>query len=400
MGAIALGLLCLCSCSDDDDGLDMSKSITVYGRQYELANVIAWQSNPYVMRSTIPYIFEDTYENEAGEMVTDEVEGFTEGPDTKEFGNFMLSLYEQGMEFNESLSGITGKGVTLCCHLVSAEKDRLVPGKYVYSADRAKNTFIAYFSSEYNPEKSVTPAEICEGEINVEESGDGYTVTFNCKNRSGGEISGTYQGMIRQVKVNQQAAASYGDMKISGLMRYVHTSFSGIIGSWESDILDIRNGSAFFSTSVGDSRVAAVSGKESVDIALIWDRDDNYFRFESPIRMRTMLGHDNTYNFPCHTIYMRAPDSFTDEDFNQLDEVGFDFEVEEETIIFGTQPFKGGYVFFKTGNGIKGVIGVRDFTPMGSKTSSSLFGTEISEVNPQLVVDVKCESSFNNPIMR
>lgn len=402
VGVIAWGLLCLASCSDDDDdGPDLTKSITVYGSSYDLATGICWQGNPYVVRSTVPFIFEDVYSDDSGNEVIDEVVGFAEGPDTQEFGNFQFSLYERGMMFNEDLSRISGKGVCLCFHMVSAETDCLVPGTYSYAETRAANTFVAYLSSEYDPENLGIPAIISEGEVTVKEGGDEYDVEFRCKTSSGGEISGNYRGTILQVKVNQQAAAAYEDVVLNGLMRYVHakTEMMGMLMG-ENDLPDTEFDAAFFSTSIGDSRVANVSGKESVDIALIWNRDDHYFQFESPIRMRAMLGHDDNYNHPCHTIYMWAPDSFTEDDFDQLDVTGFDFDVVEERVTLGTEPFEGGFVFFKTGNGIKGVIHLKDFTPMTKRVSSQLFFTVTSEIAPALIMDVKSEVSFQNPIMR
>lgn len=400
MGAIALGLSCLGSCSDDDDGLDLNKSVTVYGEQYELGEVIAWESNPYVLRTTVPYIFEDTYTNGGGETVTDEVVGFIEGEGSNEYGNFMLSFYERGMEYNEQLARITGKGICLSCHLVSPEKDRLVPGKYVFNTECTANTFVAYFSSEYDPEGYVTPSIISEGDVTVEENGENCRIKFRCKNDYGSEVSGIYEGVLRQVRINQQVSASYNDIMLSGLMRYVHVKNSSLFwGDTESDALDTY-GNAFFSSATGDCRTAA-GNKENVDVALIWDRDNNYFRFESPIRMRAMLGHSDNYNFPCHTIYAWAPDSFTGEDFENLDKTGFTFDLENGSeVIFRTEPFKEGYVFFKTGKGTKGVIHVKDFTLMGSQTSNSIFGSSTWETAPKLVMDVKSEASFPNPIMR
>ena len=401
VGAIVWGLLCLASCSADDDGPDLAKRITVYGSSFDLSTGICWQGNPYVVRSRVPFIFEDVYTNAAGDEVRDEVEGFSEGADTEVFGNFQFSLYERGMVFNEKLSRISGKGVCLCFHMVSAETDRLVPGKYTYAEARAANTFVAYLSSEYDPENLGTPAVISEGEVIVKEDGDEYDVEFRCKTSSGGEVSGNYRGRILQVKVNQQAAAAYEDVTLNGLMRFVHSKmeFFGDLIS-EDDYLDTDYDAAFFSTSIGDTRLASVPGKESVDIALIWNRDDHYFQFESPIRMRAMLGHNDTYNHPCHTIYAWAPGSFTQDDFDKLEVTGFDFDVVEEKVTLGTEPFEGGFVFFKTGNGIKGVIHLKDFSPMTSRVTTQIVFTVTSEIAPALIMDVKSEVSFQNPIMR
>lgn len=399
-GIIVSGLLCMSSCSKNED--DKAANITVYGQPYELASGIFYESTSYNERTTIPYIFEDKYVDESGKPVTDRVEGFAMGQDTKVFGNFMFSLYEKGMVFNEVLGQITGRGVCLCFHLASAEKDRLVPGKYVYNAEREKNTFVAYFSSDYNPEKSVKPAIISEGEVNIEQSGDMYHVQFDCKTSFGGVITGTYDGAIRQVKVSSQQSANWEGVVLGGAMSYSHVAqyMMGMLQA-EQDTPDVYT-SAFFSTAFGSVSTAEADGKKNVDIALIWDRDKNVFRFESPIRMRSLLWHMNDYDHPCHTIYMPAPDTFTDKDFENLDTVGFDFEVEDKPIVIGVNPFKKSYVFFQTGYGVKGVLRLNNYFPMETVKMDIVPGMMYMtyEVGAKLLIDVKSEASFHNPVMR
>ncbi|MCS2583574.1 hypothetical protein NXY00_10430 [Bacteroides sp. BFG-551] len=109
-------LVCICSCSDQDDNLiNPDKMIRMYGYSYNLHSGVIWQSNPNVIASSIPYIYEDTYEKD-GTMVTDRVEGFCVGDEQIETGNFMLSLYETGLYGNMELEKSQGEGACICFH--------------------------------------------------------------------------------------------------------------------------------------------------------------------------------------------------------------------------------------------------------------------------------------------
>lgn len=118
--------------------------------------------------------------------------------------------------------------------------------------------------------------------------------------------------------------------------------------------------------------------------------------------MRSLLWHDSKYDFPCHTIYMKAPDSFTDSDFEKLEETGFSFEIRDEKVLFDTDNFQPGYVFFKAGNGTQGVIRVKGFAPLAEKVEEQYGGVLIvtTPVNPVLYIDVKCPASFVDPKIR
>ena len=66
-------LVCIWGCSDQDDNLiNPDKMIQMYGYPYNLQSGVIWQSNPNVIISSIPYIYEDTYEKD-GTPVTDRV---------------------------------------------------------------------------------------------------------------------------------------------------------------------------------------------------------------------------------------------------------------------------------------------------------------------------------------
>ena len=139
--------------------------IQMYGYPYNLQSGVIWQSNPNVIISSIPYIYEDTYEKN-GTTVTDRVEGFRAGDERIETGNFMLSLYETGLYGNMELEKAQGEGACICFHLASPELGELVPGKYVFGTDKKPYTFIGYCSSDYNTQnKENIPATLSEGEV-------------------------------------------------------------------------------------------------------------------------------------------------------------------------------------------------------------------------------------------
>ena len=97
-------------CSDSDgDALSPERVIRLYGRSYNLQSGVIWLSNPNMVVSSEPYVYEDVYVNDEGEQVTDRVEGVCPGDDQTETGNFMLSLYEEGLTYNEKLEKAQGK---------------------------------------------------------------------------------------------------------------------------------------------------------------------------------------------------------------------------------------------------------------------------------------------------
>lgn len=402
IGLIFLVLTGVCSCSDSDDGLDPSAMLQIYGRQYNLASGVIWENSPKMVVASIPYVYKDVY-MKSGQEVTDEVPGFTAGTERQEVGDFMLSLYEDGLLFNETLQATKGRAACVCFHFISPESDRLTPGAYVYGRNNEKSTFIAYCSSDYDVQASILPsAEIKEGEVTVEEKDGVYRVAFNCKTSFGGEVTGEYRGVLNKCKVPRQVTTAFENISLAGLLDTVVTKIVPKYGGDTQITTDVdkKNGAAFFSLQTGLGKFAADGGKEVADLALVWDKMTQAFYFESPIRMRSLLGHQNEFNFPCHTIYMRAPKSFTDADFEKLDETGISLDIREEKVEFGTAPFEPGYVFFETGNYVQGVMRVKRFTPLGEKEKVGFVSTTYTPVNPTLVIDIKCPANFLNPSIR
>lgn len=399
---VALIFLGTGSCSDKDDGMDSNNSqLQVYGQQYSLTMGIIWQNNKNVVFQTVPYTFYDTYIDSEGNERTDKIEGFTTGDEQTETGNFMLTLYEPGLVYHPDIESITGKGACICFHLASAEIDRFVPGKYIYGNEKKANTFTAYSSVYYDTQKSVNPAEISKGEITIEKEGEEYHIEFKGSTTKESEIVCRFDGPLKEHRVKQQIAARFEDITIAGLLDTVHVKVeSNYVGNSAYSDVDRENGKAFLCTKTGITSYARDPGREAVDLALLWDRKTESFVFESPIRMRKWLWHSDEFIFPCHTIYMQAPDDFTDEDFENLEESGFDFKILEQTVKIATRPFQPGYVFFQTGTGTKGVIRVKSFTPLGSKTLENWLQKSTFPENPTLAIDIKCPANFVDPKIR
>ena len=401
--ALFLALLGASACSDNEQDVDPAALLDIYGRQYRLTEGVIWENNPVDIHATVPYVFEDTYKTAGGETVTDRVTGFAAGNGNRKVGNFMLSLYEEGLHYNAGMKASVGNGACICFHFATESTDRLTPGKYVYGTEKEAGTFIAYSSSNYRTDYSVTLAEITAGEVIVEQQGENYNIRFDCTTSFGGKVTGEYVGPLFYCRVPQQTSAFYENITLAGLLDSVVISESWLGDAPEISVsVDYSNGAAFLATSSGACKYAKDGGKELVDVALVWDKTTASFYFESPICMRALLGHSDTYNFPCHTIYMNAPSTFTAADFDRLGESSFAPDIQEEKVVFSTADFRPGYVFFRTGNGVEGVIHVKGFAPPDKQTTSEWGGWLITEkpVNPVLYLDVKCPANFVDPKIR
>lgn len=199
-------------------------------------------------------------------------------------------------------------------------------------------------------------------------------------------------------KISQIAFAAYNDIVLTGLLDSVYTKEDYLGEVLESYILD-EEGKAFLSTMTGKTQHVRSSNRSIVDIALYWDRNKEVFCFESPIYMRQWLWHQ--YEFPCHTKYMKMPESFTDADFEKLEETGLAFEIKEENVEIPIHDFKPGFVLFETGNGVQGIIRYKKYTPISLFAEEWFEGyTVTSTINPTLLIDVKCPAVISNPQIR
>lgn len=311
----------------------------------------------------------------------------------------------------------------------------------MFGTDKKPYTFIGYCSSDYNTQnKENIPATLSEGEVTVEKNGDNYRVVFQCKTTFGGDIAGEYNGTLQQHRVSQVSSTEYNNVSLSGLMDEVEivmwytgdvirsildqiglegfplkdgAEMIGLIVDGEkfidpessgTDFDTEYNGMSLFSLSTGLSQIAnnARKNKELIDLALTWNKEQEAFYFESPIRVRSMLDHNSKYDFPCHTIYMNAPESFTEADFENLSADDFSFQITEEKVKVAIADFKPAYVFFQTGKGVLGVIKVKSYIPQDMKTEYDVYSSGYidSPLNPSLQLEIKCPAVVANPQIR
>lgn len=406
--SVPLMLVCL-SCSDDDDG-GKAGDISFYGETYSLEQGAIYHDNNHAVIAVEDYVFEDSYVVE-GKTQTDRVEGFTAEIKNGQTGNFLIGLYEGGIVLSDLTQDARGKGAAICLRLASPETERIVPGKYIFSLNHDEFTFMGYSSANYSPGGGVTPNELAEGEVNVAQEGEVYTIDFNCKTTFGGEIRGTYTGTLKafDVRKNVDAVYFYEDIELDALLEQVNYTDLESVAHSEPDYL---RGNAFLASatqtvySANLYRGLANSAKEDIDIALAYDEEKEAVYFESPIKMRALLWHDTyengelfdyTFNLPCHTKYMPAPEDFTNEDFEALaDAEDFNFEFAEARAEIPVDADLPCFVLVQTGNGQPGVIRVKSVSP---KSTQMIAGVAYP-ANPTVVMDIKFPRTYSEQKMR
>ena len=417
---VVLGLgLCFSACSDKENGPAPSR-FQFLGQEYDLTSGVIWKSNRNVLISTVPYTYEYKYITEVdpetgqgGEEATNTVEGFKAGSDVTVTGNFMLSLYGKGLTFDNSTKTVTGQGACISFHLSTSDIEQMVAGKYTFGKEKLANTFMAWTSMSYKPGAgSNTPLEITAGDLFIEQKTDTWYIKFDCTLANGSKLTGEYDGAQQSTICEQAPYASYVDVTVGGLLDSVTITLShapelGGMVMQKVTMADTENGKAFYSTITNESYIANMAEelRKKIDIGLVWNKNEESFVFESPIKMSSYLWYNITLTYPCHTTYTKAPATFTDEDFAKLEETGFSFESKDEKVVVGgtEATFSPGYVFFETGNGIQGVIRIKRYLPMGEISmpfdpSGVIYLT--TPVNPTLVLDIKYPTNAVNPPIR
>ena len=406
--SVPLVLVCL-SCSDDDD-IGKAGDISFYGETYSLEQGAIYHDNNHAVIAVEDYVFEDSYVVE-GKTQTDRIEGFTAEIKNGQTGNFLIGLYEGGIVLSDLTQDARGKGAAICLRLASPETERIVPGKYIFSLNHDEFTFMGYSSSLYESGSDIVPNELAEGEVNISQEGDIYTIDFDCKTTFGGGVKGTYTGTLKPFDIRKSidAVYFYTDIELDALFESVeYTDLEGV----EQSEPDYLRGNSFLSSSTQQVYSANLyrglsnSAKENIDIALAYDRENATVYFESPIKMRALLWHDTyenetlfdyTFNLPCHTKYMPAPEDFTDEDFEALEEFAdFDFsfaEIRTAIPVNATMPY---FVFVQTGNGDLGVIRVKEILPESTEVISGI----TYPLNPSIVMDIKIPRSYSEQKIR
>lgn len=400
--AVISALSVLMSCSDNEE-TRTDYTMEIYGQSYPMTSGAIWQSSTYYVADKVEYIFRDTYENSDGVMVTDEVKGYTMSDKTVVAGNFILSLYGDGLTYSPDVNETKGKGACISFHLASESTTEVTEGTYHYATTKAPGTFTAYSSALYDmSSNSQVAAEITEGEITIRKEGDGYSVSYSCKTSFGATISGNYAGKFSNTKIVKASIAHYKDVNLYGLQDPI--TLGDYVDGVPVPQLGLNNVSPalFASASGAVKKNSTYVVRNDVDLALFHDKEEEALLFCSPITVRRYSGHNNDYNIPIHTEYMFAPSSFTDEDFENLTADDLNFEITDSPVRFDLNSFSPKYVFFRSGTGVMGVIKVKSILKPTQITVSGrppMFGL-IAYLLSGFEMDVKSKADFRDADIR
>ncbi len=398
------------SCSDDDNGLTSTGQISFYGENYLLEQGAIYHDNDHTVISVEDYVFEDRYQGENGEQ-TDRVKGFTATVKNEQTGNFMIGLYEHGFVLSELTKDARGNGACICLRIASSETEQIVPGKYTYSLNRDEYTFKGFSSAKYYSSGDPAPNEFTEGEVHISKEGEIYTITFEGKTGFGGSIAGNYSGKLKTFDIRKtvETVNFYENIKLEALFDTL--KYKDLENVWRSEP-DYSRATSFLMSSTQQVYTADLyrkldeNSKKGIDIALAYDKANAAVYFESPVKMRALLWHnmfgndklfDYSFDLPCHTKYMPAPQDFTNADFEALSkpkDFVFDFQESKTSIPVGASlPY---FAFVQTGNGLQGVIRIKEIIP----ESTEMAGGITYPVNPAIIMDIKFPRSYSEQKIR
>lgn len=404
---VGLALLFLSSCNNDDkEMIDANMSISIHGLKYNVEQGVIWHSDNNSVVEFAEYIFNDTYVNGDGDTVTDKIKGLSVDGETGKSGNFIVSIYEKGMEYDPQRDNTFGIGAMITIHFASPDLEQLKEGTYTYNLNRAANTFVAFSSTEYNLNETALskipiPNIIKEGTIDVKKDGDEYQISINCKTSTGSEIVGKFKGMMPEVDIRKEESVNYIDNAYMDAA-FDTLKYSSLYYGWTYNytIPDYRFASCVYNTSISVSSnmystyYLSESDKMNIDLALCYDKATNSVFFESPIRMRAKMWH-GMYNgtdflLPCHTKFVNAPTDFTASDFDAISNANdFNFNIEEDKTKIAIDSELPKIVLFETGNGLKGAIKITKITPVGEITYNQYGEIFTRPTNPRVEFEIK-----------
>ncbi len=382
-----------------------TEKVNIYGRDYPIGLAVLWQNNPRMIFTQVPYSFVDSYTDENGNPITETIEGLTCLDDINILGNYMFSLYETSFSYIEDVNLVNGSGAVVTIHLTSPSEE-LVEGEYTYSTLFSGNTFYAYTSSNYSSIKSSNViSQVIEGKVTVKKSGSGFAVDYELVNSQGGVVKGSYNDKIEELRVNLQTEALNSDIRISGIAESVFIETYMYGNPYNQEYTTDNYNTGFFSTTTGGTSKVTDGAREKVDMALYYNAVDNTLTFTSPIEMRKYTGR--TEEYPNHTLYVRAPSTFTEDDYNniQVTDIPSYFNNSTNTpVVFSVDNFEPGYVFFKSGQGLMGVMNVKSVAE-GRHIENDIFAiyglpgylVQHYQLSPNLLVDIKSPGNFSSP---
>lgn len=379
-------LLVSFSCNNDSEELmPGDNQYRMYGINYNLTSGILWHEIPGNVIDPITEVFYDNYSRV--EKTSDDRDTIVHYRDTIEVpsanvkdkvtGKFVISLYGDGVTFDEQEGRTLGIANVITFHL-SVPEDEFKPGKYTFAASNEANTFIGYTCSEYDFTKNTGPANpIDTGELNISIQGDIYDIRFECKTTSDQYFKGSYTGHLRLVDNRKNSLIEVKDMMLEGLPDTTYTyrywlnppDFMAYPYDTQSKVLGISATGLSVGFYTGYSYIA---NKKTVDLAYCnyYPTRDKYC-FISPVYLRPYQNHQLT---PMnHTKFINdVPASgikFTSDDFDKLTPsdgpVFRAFDIKNDNQLIDIDAPLPRVVLFQNSQGMKGAIKIKEVVPIG-----------------------------------
>ena len=346
--------LCLLASCSDNEFKGHEQSFSVYGQQYDIGEVVLWHSNNSTVVSQYDSCWVDKYKE-------DSVYFFAANIKNEQTGNFILSMYEEGIVVHEELQSAFGRGACVSLHLHSSDTENLKSGTYHFGTESKEFTFKGFYAVDYEfgGDKPVY-ATISDGKVEVTIEGDNLSLSYNCKTTNGSTLAG------------------------QALFSREWTPGWNVTSDPEPDYL----AKAFFSsklesnqTGEGLNNISDQEKKNQIDIALAYDDAEDLIYFESPNRMRKLLWHGTypkytelfpgygyfvTYNFDlrCHTKYMLVPAGFSNADFEDMENGDFNFTIQNERVAFSPETVCPIFLYMENGHGVRGCIRINRIEPV------------------------------------
>ena len=380
---------------DSDDGtINKSKCVTIYGEEHPIGMAIAWKNNPRLIYKQSPHQF--SYTDTDGNDIT--VDGYKCESDIELLGNYMLSLYEPSFSYIEELNEVKGEGIVTTLNITTEDPENF-EGTYKFSVVTQKNTFFAFHSTDYSTLKERNIATIVNGTLKIEKEGDHYSIEYHLTNEVGGTINGKYIGKIKEAVVAVQKENRTEGIRMNGLQKendwiqymwgatYVYGGYSDAASN------------AYFSATMAAATKSNVGTVEKIDACLFWNKDEDKLYFISPIESTQYLFGNNT--FTNHTEYTMAPADFTEEEYNSIEisEIANYFNKPLIPAVFDVKNFTPGYVFFKSGQGLMGVLKVTDITPSSYRKDvwmPNMMWIEGTDT-PGIIIGARSPGNFSSP---
>lgn len=408
------------SCQKDDTKGTISDThvMQVYGERFSMTEAAIWKSGINMLIPKVAHTFTDTYQDAGGNNVEDVIEGFKAGSERADNSVFLFSVYEEGFYIDRQLNMAVGSGAAICFHLASPDSKAPKVGKYTFSTGKEDMTFVAYSAVNYTPgtydELNGKVASVSEGELELSNDNGVYTIKFSGKTTIGSKIEVNYTGKPEVLNLDKNVFGYMEDVELAGLLRTV--KIIEIQGSGDDEksetsyIYDIDTGLSYVNIVAREVLGTKSASKENTAIAAVCNENKDVITLESPIVMRSYVDHKSIYNFTAHTTYMYAPSTFTDADFENINDESFSFDMVPETVAFAVNNFTPKYVYFEAGAGkadayaIRGIIKVSDIKALGTTrinvAEPPLVHYKIKEVNPTLSIEIKYPTKYNNSFIR